>query len=44
MAKIKIDLEMLLVAMEDHIGYSQWYLDKQTGEVRQISDDFADET
>ena len=37
MAKVKVDLDMLLIAMEDHVAEIGWYLDKQTGEMLQVS-------
>ena len=44
MPKIRIDKESMVVAMEDHSDYMNWYLDKTTGEIVYPStDDFDDE-
>jgi hypothetical protein len=40
MAKIKIDVNMLADAMEDHSESYSWYLDKHTGEIVMCADEF----
>jgi hypothetical protein len=40
MGKIKIDMNMLASALEDHSGTYNWFLDKQTGEIIMCADEF----
>ena len=44
MAKIKVDLDMLFWAMESQSGEIDYYMDKQTGEILQVSSElFGDD-
>ena len=40
MGKIKIDVNMLASALEDHSETYNWFLDKQTGEIIMCADEF----
>lgn len=33
MRKLQVDIDQIAAAMEDHSGWTAWYLDTQTGEV-----------
>ena len=41
MARIKIDADELMMAMEDHGGFLSYYLDKETGKIRLTSEDWG---
>ena len=42
MPEIKVDIDMLTVALESH-SESSWYLDAETGEVIQFFDSYGDD-
>lgn len=43
MAAIRIDVEDLIMALDDHSGLVEWYLDRETGEVLRRSDELLGE-
>lgn len=43
MAKIRIDADDLIMALDEHSGLVEWYLDRETGEVLHASDELLGE-
>jgi len=42
MARIRIDAEELVMALDDHDELAEWYLDRESGELLRISREFFD--